>query len=186
MIDGHEFCTSIGGIYDDNGDTCTVQRRSNGQQPSCLRAASKALFADELGPCYDFQRLENSVYRERYRLSDKCNSQLQDFKSFALGKKGMCSSVDAWRGAKGVFIPSQFPVVSISQTSTTRECNGHRTQSRCESSLCAWSDAPTFVKCIDKSSEECIQVCSAMGGELVNDECVVPRCRPTQMADTAC
>lgn len=58
------------------------------------------------------QRLENSVYRER-----KCNSQLHDFKSIALGEKGMCASVDAWRGAKGAFIPSQFPVVSISLVS---------------------------------------------------------------------
>mgnify|MGYP004215913817 CR=1 FL=1 len=181
-----EFCLSIGGIYDDNGATCTLQLRSDGQRPSCYKAASDTMFYDDLGSCYDFQRLDNSVYRERYRLTDKCYAQLSQFNEIVAGPRGMCSSVTSWRGAKGVFIPSQFPVVSIPQVPDARECNIHRTQSRCEYGLCAWSDTPTYVQCLDKSPNDCIAICSTMGGDMVNGECVIPRCRPSQMESIPC
>lgn len=182
MLSREMFCGSIGGVYNDNGSTCTVQRRSDGQRPSCLKAASNVMFYDDLGACYDFQRLDNSVYRERYRLTDKCYSELASFQTMVADEPGgLCSSVANWRGAKGVFIPSQFPVVSVSNTPRTRECSGHRTQSRCEAGLCSWSDAPTYVQCLDKSPEQCIAMCDTMGGDMTDGECAVPRCRPTQM-----
>lgn len=186
MIPREQFCASLGGIYDDNGATCTLQKRSDGQRPSCLKAAARQLFRDELGTCYDFQRLDNSVYRERYRLTDACFAQLDGFNERVVAENGLCASVGDWRGAKGVFIPSQFPVVSVPQQPVARECSVHRTQSRCEWGLCAWSDTDTYVQCLDQNPNDCIATCNAMGGDMVDGECVVPRCRPTQMDAAPC
>jgi hypothetical protein len=186
MIPREQLCASMGGVYDDNGATCTLQRRSDGQRPSCLKAAAEVMFADDLGPCYDFQRLENSVYRERYRMTDTCFSQMDSFSALVADEGGMCASVQNWRGAKGSFVPSQFPIVSVPQAPRVRECSVHRTQSRCEWGLCGWSDAPTYVQCLDKSPNDCIAMCDTLGGDMVDGECVVPRCRPTQMGDTPC
>lgn len=181
------FCNRLGGMYDDDGATCTLQERSDGQKPSCLRAAAEALFSDELGSCYDFQRLDNSVYRQRYRLTDTCLSQLERFEAAAMDDEaGMCARVGSWRGASGVFIPSQFPVVTIPQKQEARECGVHRSRHRCEAGLCTWSETPTYVSCLDKSVNDCIATCTTMGGTLEGGECVVPSCRPTQMADVPC
>lgn len=186
MLPREQFCASVGGIYDDNGATCTFQRRSDGRRPSCLKAAADAMFYDDLGSCYDFQRLDGSVYRERYRLTDRCYAQLDGFYERVAGESGMCASVDSWRGARGNFVPSQFPVVSVPQIPKASECAVHRTRSRCEWGLCTWSDTPTYVECLGDSPNDCIAMCDKMGGTMEDGDCAIPRCRPTQTEDTPC
>lgn len=181
------FCNRLGGMYDDDGATCTLQERSDGQKQSCIKAAAEALFSDELGACYDFQRLENSVYRQRYRLTDTCVSQLEQFEAAVMDQDaGMCASVGTWKGAAGVFIPSQFPVVSIPLKQEPQECSVHRSKHRCDVGLCTWSETPTYVGCIDSNINDCIATCTTMGGRFDGSECIVPKCRPTQMGDAPC
>ena len=180
-----KFCSTIGGLYDDNGATCTIQQRSDGEKPSCYKAAAAKFFYDDLGPCFDFQRLENSVYRQRYRLTDACMSQLNGFLSNVTDKdSGLCSEISNWRGASGSFIPSQFPVVSIPQKQDARDCRVHLSKSRCEAGLCSWSNTSTYVQCMDKSKNDCIAMCYKMGGDMINGECAIPKCRPTQMENS--
>lgn len=181
------FCQRLGGVYDENGATCTLQKRSDGMQPSCMKAAADKFFSDELGACYDFQRLDNSVYRQRYRLTSTCLSQLDRFEEDVMHPEtGVCASVDEWRGAPGVFVPSPFPRISIPKTQKVQECSVHRSRSRCETGLCTWSETPTYIQCLDKSPNDCIATCTTMGGEMDGVECVVPKCRPTQMSDAPC
>ena len=181
-----QFCSTIGGVYDDEGATCTLQERSDGIQPSCYKAAAGVLFYDDLGSCYDFQRLDNSVYRQRYRLTDTCVSQLNQFQLNVANSDGMCAGAQSWRGASGVFIPAQYPLVTVPLVPDARDCNVHRSTSRCESGLCTWSDTPTYVQCVDGGADECIAMCSTMGGNVVDGECVIPNCRPSQMSEVPC
>lgn len=183
-----QFCEQVQGAYDGAEETCTLTRRSDGVQPSCYRAAAMHVFRDELGSCYDFQRLADGQYRQRYRLNEACWSQLPRFQQTVTDDRhGMCAATATWPGAKGVALPERHRPVTMAASSDPRSCRQQTTRSRCENAVCAWSDTPTYVRCqASDSVRACERSCHAMGGAMVEGECVVPKCRPMQASELPC
>ena len=183
-----QFCDRARGAYDAAEGTCTLTRRSDGMQPSCYHAAAKHTFRDELGACYDFQRLPDGQYRQRYRLRGECWAQLPRFQQTVTDEKdGICANTATWPGAKGVALPERHRPVTPAPKLDPRSCRNHSSRSRCENAVCAWSETPTYVQCQSSDSvRECERSCHAMGGSMVEGECVVPKCRPMQASELPC
>lgn len=179
------FCEDLSGRFDPAQETCTFERLSDGLQPSCFHATAQKVFADDMGACYDFQRLDNGTYRQRYRLNDACWAKLPAFQQLATDpQRGVCRDPNAWMGAAGQFLPVSHGQVTPKPNDDPRDCRTHTSQSKCEASLCGWSEMSTHVRCAPGT--DCSRACFAMGGVVKANECVVPKCRPKAAMDTPC
>lgn len=184
-ITPQEFCSEVSGHYDSTSSSCTLEHRSDGVQPSCFRAAAQKLFSDEHGPCYEFMRTENGHYRQRYRLSETCWRMLPQFQqTVTAADVGICANIASWSNNPGTYIPQAIGTISSSKPLDPRNCRVHRSQSRCESDLCDWSASQTYVPCAP--GQDCQNACYAMGGDMHNGECVVPKCRPKVASEKPC
>tara|TARA_B100000683_G_scaffold153993_1_gene148840 strand:- start:381 stop:989 length:609 start_codon:yes stop_codon:yes gene_type:complete len=184
-VDKPQFCREIGGAYNPKEETCTLEKRSDGVQPSCFREAAKHVFADDNGACYDFMRLDEGKYRQRYRLTDKCFNKLPTFQKMVTSERsGMCEDTAAWVNAAGSFLPKEEGTVGPGDDKDPRHCRAHRSASRCEADMCEWSSSNTYVKC--EAGQDCQTTCRTMGGDMVDGECVIPKCRPKVASELPC
>lgn len=184
-ITRREFCDELGGAWNPASTSCVFERQSDGVQPSCFRAAAQHVFADEHGPCYEFMRLENGRYRQQYRLTDQCWLQLPQFQSVVTNERnGICHDTSSWPDAPGTFIAPLSRRALPSKNLDPRHCRRHVHKSKCEADICSWSVNNDYIKC--QPGEDCNRMCNALGGDVLNDECVVPNCRPKVAAELPC
>ena len=173
------LCAEKKGTFSSIDQTCLVDRRGDTLQPSCLHSCGAVAMADEYGSCYDFERLGDGTFRERYRLSDACLANFDRFEKNCVST--ICKDTKKWSEANGIFLGSNTAVEQV-RTQDHRECRQHRTEGKCTTAACAWSPTETAVECAN-SGGGCAKACDAIGGEMHGAECVVPRCRPMKAVE---